>query len=230
MSKTSLEVEASGETVGEAKWMALRELERLAPGLDRDAVEFQVVTEGRRGLLGVGTSPARVIARIETVSGPPPAADESDLAALVRETIGRIVEGMGLRCRVEIEESAESLLARLEGGDLGLLIGRRGQTIDAVQLLVNAIARQRVAQPKPVEVDAAGYRERRRARLEALAVRSAKEALASGREVELEPMSAPERKLVHTCLKDYPGIATRSEGDEPYRRVVVVPAGEQTFA
>lgn len=229
MSETPLEVEGSGETVGEAKWMALRELERLAPGLDRDAVEFQILSEGKRGLLGVGTSPARVIARIETAAGPPlPAAplSESDLAALVRETMDRIAEAMGLCCRVEIEEGAESLLVRLEGGELGLAIGRRGQTIDAIQLLLNAVVRQQAADAKPVEVDAAGYRERRRARLEALAVRSAKEALTSGREVALEPMSAAERKLVHTCLKDYPGIVTRSEGDEPYRHVVVVPAGE----
>ena len=103
------------------------------------------------------------------------------------------------------------------------LIGRYGQTIDAVQYLVNAIVASREGERVEVTVDAAGYRERRRATLEQLAVRSAERVLASGRPVELEPMSAVERKVVHLRLKDFAGVETSSEGTEPNRYVVISP-------
>jgi spoIIIJ-associated protein len=105
-----------------------------------------------------------------------------------------------------------------------MLIGRHGQTIDAVQYLVNAIVyRSHPDDRKEVVVDAAGYRARRRASLEALAVRSAQRALQSGESVDLEPMTAVERKVVHVRLKDFPGVETSSEGTEPNRFVVVTP-------
>jgi spoIIIJ-associated protein len=110
----------------------------------------------------------------------------------------------------------------LMGGDLGLVIGRHGQTIDAIQYLTNAIAYRSYGDDrKDVVVDAAGYRERRRETLEALAVRSADRAKSTGGSVELEPMSSVERRIVHLRLQDEPGVSTRSEGEEPYRYVVV---------
>jgi spoIIIJ-associated protein len=108
-----------------------------------------------------------------------------------------------------------------------MLIGKHGQTIDAIQYLANAIGHR--AQPedhKDVVVDAEGYRERRRATLEALAVRSAKQALSDLAPVELEPMTAVERKVVHLRLKEFEGVETSSEGTEPNRFVVVSPAGD----
>src|SRR5207244_8837490 len=118
-----------------------------------------------------------------------------------------------------------AVTASLTGGDLGLLIGKHGQTIDAIQYLVNAIVfRGDREGRKDVVVDAAGYRERRRATLDALAVRSAERALRTGERVELEPMSAVERKVVHLRLKEFAGIETTSEGTEPNRYVVVLPA------
>jgi spoIIIJ-associated protein len=223
-----LEIEASGETVGEAKWLALRELERLHPGLDKAAVSFQVVSEGERGLLGVGYSPARVLARLAagTVAAPPRPTGESPLIAQVREVLERIAAALGVECRVEVVEGEDAVTAAFEAPDLGLLIGRHGQTIDAIQYLANAIAhRGREGQQKPVVVDAGGYRRRRSATLESLARRSAEEAKATGRAIELEPMSPVERKVVHVCLQDVPGIETRSEGTEPNRYVVVAPTG-----
>jgi spoIIIJ-associated protein len=212
-------VEATGETVGEAKWKALRELERLEPSLDRTAVRFQVLEEGRRGLLGIGSAPARVVA---TAEPPPPApADESALAARVRDLLSHVAAALGLRCRIEIEESEQALTATCSGAGLGLLIGRRGRTIDAVQTLANALARQGGQGRKQVIVDAAGYRARRRRALEALAVRSAEEALRTGEPIALEPMSSGERRVVHERLKDFDGVETSSEGDEPDRYVVV---------
>jgi spoIIIJ-associated protein len=219
-----LRVEATGETVGEAKWSALRELERLNPALDKAAVRFQVVSEGERGLLGVGYAPARVIATVADEPVPVPA-DESPLATRVRELLERITHELGVRCRIELIEDEHTLVAACSGRELGMLIGKHGQTIDAIQYLVNAIlARSEGDARKEVIVDAAGYRARRRASLEALAVRSAERVLSSGQPVELEPMTAVERKVVHLRLKEFPGVRTASDGTEPNRFVTIAPA------
>ena len=224
----ALQVEATGETVGEAKWAALRELEKLQPGLDKAAVRFQVVSEGERGLLGVGYSPARVIATIDSEAVAPaadePSAEESQLGGQVREALEHILEAMGVRARIELREDEESLVASVVGRELGLVIGKHGQTIDAIQYLVNAIIwRGQTEDRKPLVVDAAGYRARREATLDALAVRSAERVVSSGRAVELEPMTAVERKVVHVHLKEFSGVTTRSEGTEPNRFVVIEP-------
>jgi spoIIIJ-associated protein len=223
-----LQVEASGETVGEAKWSALRELERRRPGLDKSAVRFQVVSEGERGLLGVGFTPARVIATVSADAPPaeesPPPSDETELAAEARELVQRIVEGIGVDARLDLAEDDESITVSCSGPDLGMLIGRHGQTIDAIQYLANAaMYRGHQEDRKEVVVDAAGYRARRRTSLEALAVRSAERAVANGSPVELEPMTAVERKVVHLRLKEFPGVETTSEGTEPNRFVVIQP-------
>jgi len=217
-------VEATGETVGEAKWKALRDLERLAPGLDKASVEFQVVTEGERGLLGVGYAPARVIATAATGPAPPPVArpGESDAAAHVRELVERVAGAMGILVHADVDETEDELFVSCRGDELGLLIGKHGQTIDALQAVANA-AVYRSGTHKSVTVDAAGYRERRRQTLEGIAVRSAERA-ARGERVLLEPMSPVERKVVHERLKEYPGVQTASEGTEPNRYVVVLPA------
>jgi spoIIIJ-associated protein len=220
---TAVQVEATGETVGEAKWNALRELEAIRPGLDKDAVRFQVLSEGERGLLGVGYTPARVIALVED-DGVGAPADESELAAEVRGLLMRITAEIGVDCRVDIREDEESLVAVCSGRELGILIGKHGQTIDAVQYLVNAIAlRSHPDDRKEIVVDAAGYRARRQASLEALAVRSAERAVRTGEPVELEPMTAVERKIVHLRLKEFSGVETTSEGTEPNRYVVIQP-------
>jgi spoIIIJ-associated protein len=215
----ALRVEATGETVGEAKWAALRELERLHPTLDKAAVRFQVVSEGERGLLGVGYAPARVLAMVdEDAIGEP--VEESEAAARARELVRRVAEGIGVECRIDVREDDDAIHVLCGGPELGLLIGKHGQTIDAIQYLANAAARRGGADAKDVVVDAAGYRERRRATLETMAVRSAQQALREGR-VELEPMTAIERKIVHLRLKEFPGVETSSEGVEPNRFVVV---------
>ena len=204
----------------------MRELERLRPGLDKGAVRFQVVSEGERGLLGVGYSPARVVAVLdedaeeaEREQAAGPAADRA------REVLERIVTGLGVECRVDLRDEEDALVATLSGRDLGRVIGRHGQTIDAIQYLLNAIAvRADIEERKPVVVDAAGYRARRQRTLDALAVRTARQVVSADEEVELEPMTAVERKIVHMRLKDFPGVETRSEGTEPNRYVVVAPA------
>ena len=219
-----LSVEASGETVGEAKWKALRDLERIAPGLDRGSVRFQVVSEGERGLLGVGFTPALVVASTDgagesTITGPRPG--ESDDAGHIRGLVERVVAALGVRTRVEVDESNDELLVTGTGGELGLLIGKHGHTIDSLQYLANVIT-HRAGGEKRVTVDAAGYRDRRRSTLEAIAVRSAERA-ARGERVALDPMSAVERKIVHERLAEYPGVRTSSDGVEPNRCVIVEP-------
>ena len=225
----SVEVEAEGETVGEAKWVGLRELERRHPGLDRDLVSFEVISEGERGLLGVGTSPARVRAWFDPANAPaPPAApapDESDRASLVRELLDEIAHALGADCRIDVDDSGDTIEAKLSGPDVAVLIGKRGKTIDSIQYLVGAAVASAAGEHGPrVIVDAAGYRDRREVRLVQLAERSAAEAVRTGGSIRLEPMSSTERKIVHLHLKDAAGVETHSEGDEPNRYVVISPA------
>ena len=220
-------VESEGETVGEAKWTALRELERRFPGLDKSRVRFTVLSEGERGLLGVGQVPARVLAKAEEAGPPPSAAVEEPGSppAKLRELLEHVCAALGAPCRIDITEDDEVISATLTGADLGLVIGKRGHTIDAIQYLANAILwRGAEGGRKEVVVDAAGYRDRRRGSLEDMADRAASDALQSGQPVALEPMTAVERKIVHVHLAEREGVATSSDGTEPNRHVVVAPA------
>jgi spoIIIJ-associated protein len=221
-----ISAEGSGETVGEAKWAALRELEQRHPRLDRSAVAFQVVSEGERGLLGVGDTPARVVASAPADAlAEVPVHDESPQAGHVRELVERVTSELGVACRVELEERDGEIVASCTGPDLGVLIGKHGRTIDALQYLANVVVYRTYGDArKEVVVDAAGYRARRRATLESLAVTTAERVAVAHEAVELEPMSAVERKIVHLRLKDWTGVETTSEGAEPNRYVVVRPS------
>ncbi len=218
-------VEATGETVGEAKWAALRELELRYPGLDKAAVRFEVLTEGERGLLGVGYSPARVIAHLPAEAAEAATLDASELAADARMLVARVMDALGVEGSLGVREDDDTVTVTCSGADVAILIGRHGQTIDAVQYLLNAISHRSYGEErKEVIVDAAGYRERRRATLESLAVRTAQQVRTNGERVELDPMTAVERKVVHLKLKEFDGVETASEGTEPNRYVVVLPA------
>ncbi|MFN0155168.1 MAG: RNA-binding cell elongation regulator Jag/EloR [Gaiella sp.] len=224
--------EGTGETVGEAKWAALRALEERLPGLDRDAVELQVLSEGERGLLGVGFAPARVLARVPASAVPAPApapepsgdSPEAPDSAVAAELCRRVATAVGVSSRVGLYEDEDGVVVTFDAPDLGPLIGRHGQTLDAIQYLANALAHHAAGEAKrQITIDAGGYRERRTATIEGQARRAAEQAAATGRRVALEPMSAVERRIAHEFLKDDPEVETASEGDEPYRAVVVVP-------
>jgi len=188
-------------------------------------VQFEVVSEGERGLLGVGYSPARVVASVPESAIVPIELDASDAAADLHGLVVGIVNALGVDGRVDVREDDATITFTCVGADVGLLIGRHGQTIDAVQYLLNAIShRTHGDERKEVVVDAAGYRDRRRATLEAIAVRIAHQVETTGEPVELEPMTAVERKVVHLKLKEFEGVQTASEGAEPNRYVVVLPA------
>jgi spoIIIJ-associated protein len=144
-------------------------------------------------------------------------------AERVRAILQRIVEELDVEASVDVSEDAEEIVGRIDGEDLGLLIGRRGQTIDAIQLICYRAAFRGRQDRKRVTIDAAGYRERRREAIERQADRAAERALKTGNEIELDPMTPSERRVAHQHLKDRAGVETFSEGDEPERCVVVAP-------
>ena len=144
-------------------------------------------------------------------------------AERVRELLERVNEALALEAEVEVVEDADHIRCVLHGEDMGLFIGRHGQTIDAVQHLAFKVAAHGRSPAPRVEIDAAGYRERRRAALARQAEQAASDALRSSRPVALDAMSATERKVVHEYLKDREDVETYSEGAEPDRHLVVAP-------
>ena len=215
--------EATGGSVGEAKWAAVKELEQQFPGVTADCVSFDVLEGGTPG------DEVRVRATVDLEAWRETAGTIPDEPAeRVRAVVARVTAGLGLSAAVDIEETADEIRATVNGDDLGLLIGKHGQTIDALQHLAWRAAFHGREERKQVVVDAAGYRERREAALRRAADRAAADALSFGRPVELEPMRAPERKVVHNYLSDRTDVETHSEGDEPDRRLVVTPLRPQT--
>jgi spoIIIJ-associated protein len=148
---------------------------------------------------------------------------EVDPAELLEELLEEVAAGLGLECEVRVEQEDGLLRGCIEGEDVGLLIGRRGQTIDAVQHLAQRIVFPGGQPTARVVVDADGYRERRAAVLREEADDAAEEALRLGEAVELDPMPASERRVVHEYLRERGDVETHSEGDEPERRLVVSP-------
>jgi spoIIIJ-associated protein len=154
---------------------------------------------------------------------PDAAEDELEPAAALEELLEEIADGLGLDVEVDVQEGEGVLRGALRGEDVGLFIGRRGQTIDAVQHLAQRIVFPEGPSPVRVVIDADGYRERRAESLRADAEEAAVQALRSGQPVELDPMPASERRIVHEHLRERGGVETHSEGDEPERRLVVSP-------
>ena len=152
--------------------------------------------------------------------------EELEPAELLEELLEEITAALGLEAEVEVEESDGVLRGRIVGDEVGLFIGRRGQTIDAVQHLAQRIVFPEGPSATRVEIDADGYRERRAELLRDDADDAADEALREGRAVELDPMPPSERRIVHEYLRDRGGVETHSEGDEPKRYLVVSPAGD----
>lgn len=215
-----LTAEAEGASLGEAKWNAVKQLEPRFPGVTADCVSFEVLEEGDED---AGTA-ARVRAELDEDAYEQVAHDIPDAPAeRVRAVVSRVVGALGLRASVDIEETDEEIRATVNGDDLGLLIGRHGATIDALQHVAMRAAFHSSADHKAVVVDAAGYRERREAALRRAADRAVEDALSFGRSVELEPMGPQERRIVHMYLRDRTDVQTHSEGDEPDRRLVVTP-------
>ncbi len=149
--------------------------------------------------------------------------EDDEPAAVLEDLLAEIADGLGLDVDIEIEETEGLLRGNLRGDDVGLFIGRRGQTIDAVQHLAQRIVFHEGPSDVRVVIDADGYRERRAETLRTHADEAAEETLRSGRPVEMDPMPASERRVVHEHLRDRGDVETHSEGEEPERRLVVSP-------
>jgi spoIIIJ-associated protein len=152
--------------------------------------------------------------------------EELEPAETLEDLLEEIVEGLRLDVEIEVEEGDGVLTGRLNGDDVGLFIGRHGQTIDAVQHLAQRIVFPDGPSSVRVVIDADGYRQRRAESLEADAEDAVEEALRSGRAVEFDPMPPSERRIIHEYLREREGVETYSEGEEPERYIVVSPLGD----
>jgi spoIIIJ-associated protein len=220
---------------------ALAELD-FAPGeLDEEQFEVTVVVAPDEGYLGVGGTEAIVEVTLvdEDFFGPPSEEQRSEEwdeeededagqpdagSARLREFLGEILRHLGVSAKITIVETAEQVSAEITGEDLGVVIGKRGQTIDAIEYLASIVLYPEPHSRKRVEVDAEGYKGRRRATIEKIAIRKAQEAVRRGNPVQLEPMTPAERKIVHLTLKERRDVVTESTGREPNRAVVISPA------
>lgn len=230
-SVNEIRAEGRGKTLADAEAEALIRLEEVAGSFDSDEVNLRILDEGSKGFLGMGSNEARVEAVLaveESASAAPPAAEKSDPevdAAEARERLEKylktIIDAIGMESTIEVSEQEETLTGNVSGGDLGLFIGRHGQTIDAVQYLANVISYRGLGERKRVIIDAEDYRERRRQALHALAERAVEEIEQGIDEYELKPMSASERRIIHLYLQDRENVDTISEGRDPYRRVII---------
>jgi spoIIIJ-associated protein len=149
--------------------------------------------------------------------------DEMEPPELLEELLEEITDALGLDAAIEVSESEGTLTGKLDGEDVGLFIGRRGQTIDAVQHLAQRIVYPSGPSSVRVVIDANGYRERRADALRADADDAADDAISSGKPVELDPLPPFERRIVHEYLRDRGDVETHSEGDEPERYLVISP-------
>jgi spoIIIJ-associated protein len=202
-----MKVEVTGRTVEEAVARALEEL-----GVERDDVEVEVLDPGARGMLGLGARDARV--RVTVRPSP---------AGVAHQLMARLLDYLGIPGTVRAREQDGEVQVVVEGDQLGALIGHRGATLDAVQLLLGLMVSRRVRSPVRVAVDAGGYRQRRVAALQEQARRAAERAVREGREVALAPMSPADRRVIHTTLAGHPAVVTQSRGEGDARRVVVIP-------
>lgn len=201
-------VEKTGKTVEEAVELALGDL-----GISREEAEVEVIEQPSKGLLGIlGTKPARVKVTVK-----------NSTARRAREFIGSILKTMNLNASMVVTENDQSVTINLKGDKLGILIGRRGETLDALQYLMNLSVNKNQEIRKKLILDIEGYRQRREETLKKLAHKLADKARQRGRSVVLEPMNSLERRIIHTALQGNNDITTFSEGEEPYRKIIIAP-------
>ncbi len=199
-------VEKSGRTVEEAIEAALAEL-----GVGREAVDIEVLLEPSRGFLGIlGGKDAKVKVT--------PRRDRGEMA---KEFVAGLLSRMGLEVAIEVRPRGEVLSLDIVGNDMGLLIGRHGETLRALEFLTNLASGAGGGEVKRILVDVSGYRKRRERELEEMAKMTARRVQRTGQTVTTQAMDARDRRVVHVALQDDPFVETHSEGEEPFRRVVV---------
>ena len=231
-------IEVTGKTVEEALINASLQLETSS-----DNLEYEVIEKGSNGFLGMFNKPAKILVsrkteaekieintKKETVNEEKTVetaksevvADNGAVEAKVRKLLNDIFATMGLEVKIEMTiNDDDSIDINLVGGDMGVLIGKRGQTLDSLQYLVSLVANKEGGKYYRVKLDTENYRERRKATLESLAKNIAYKVKRTRRPVSLEPMNPYERRIIHSALQNDKYVATRSEGEEPFRHVVV---------
>ena len=212
-------VERSAKTIEEAVELALKEL-----GAQRDEVDLVVLSRGKVGILGLRSEPARV--RATKLAQAP-----ADHAKAGREVLETLFQALEVDAKIELQTTsieegdrqASMMVFEVEGPDAGLLIGRRGETLAALQFLVGLMLSRRLQTRVYLELDVEHYRERQQAALRNLALRMAERATESGRAITLEPMPPKERRLIHIALAEHPSVTTGSTGEGEQRKVVISP-------
>ena len=205
------EVEISAKSVEAAIQQAIEQL-----GVSRDQVDVIILSEGRSGILGLGGEEARV--RVMTLV--PIDSKESDLAQLAGEVLETLLERMGISASVA-QVDITPITLNIRGDDLGILIGRRGQTLAGLQYIVRLIVSHRSKEWLPIVIDVEEYKQRRHRALQALALRMAERVKVKRAPFALEPMLAYERRIIHLTLADHPDVITVSIGQGDSRRVVI---------
>ena len=207
-------IETTAKTPEEAIEIALKELD-----VERPDVEIDVVSKGKAGILGIGGEPAKV--RVTVLDKPP------DAVVATTDILQSLISLMDVSAAITLvhaeREDVGGPVFDIDGDDSGLLIGRRGDTLRALQFLVSFIASRRLGDRVNLFVDVSGYQERRYETLRSLAQRNARRVASSGREITLEPMPPNERRIVHMALADDPDVNTISDGVGDGRRVVIEP-------
>ncbi len=198
-------VEKTGKSVEEALRLALIELEA-----SREQVDYEILEEGTKGFLGFGAKDyvVKVYKKNTTVD-------------VARQFIESVLKEMNIQADLEISQEADSLNINMIGQDMAILIGKRGQTLDSLQYLISLVVNKDRSEYIRVVLDTENYRMKRKETLENLADRLAFKVKKSRKNVVLEPMNPYERRIIHSALQNNPYVSTKSEGDEPYRKVVI---------
>ena len=220
------ELEITAKTVEQAVEEAENQLK-----VNRDQLEITVVKEGKSGVLGVGSEEAVIIAKpstpveedvVEDLPLPSTSlSGEVDVAKITTEVLYKLLELIGVTGRVQVLSAQTPVTLNIEGADLGILIGRRGQTIASLEYIVKLIVAGRLKAWLPLRIDVAGYKERRRDSLVKLAWRLVEQVRSTRRSITLEPMPPDERRTIHMALADYPDVTTHSISEGDGRKVVI---------
>lgn len=214
-------LEMKGKSVEEAIQDALEQL-----GVSREEVEVIVVKEGKSGIFGLGAEEA--VVRVTLLAIPP----KDEVAEVVRSIVEKLLTLMGVTGTVtsqaqpiseEVPEATQSTVLNINGDDLGILIGRRGQTLASLQYIVRLMVSHQIKKWLPLVIDVEGYKQRRYRTLQTFARNMAEQVKAKGKPFTLEPMPAYERRIVHLALANYPGVTTQSIGLGESRKVVILP-------
>ena len=220
------EIIMTAPTVDEAIELGLKELDA-----DRDEAEVEILSKGKTGFLGIGSEAARV--RVTRISAgrndagvPTTVEGETTAAGVATDVVGRILEAAGVNVtrtlRAANDPESGGPIIDLAGEDSGLLIGRRGQTLQALQFLVNLIVRRQFEGVRVV-LDVENYRQRRELQLREMATTIGKRVAETNRSITLEPMPPADRRIIHTSLTDHPGVSTESTGEGEGRKVTIMP-------